>query len=52
MWWNYSENLMLKYWPDKYITQKICDEDDFLPALNSVPNWFVTGEMVKKIFTA
>ena len=28
----------LKYCPDKYVTQKMCDEvvDDFLPALNFV----------------
>ena len=45
---------MLKYCPDKYITQKMCDEavDDFLPTLNFAPDWFVTCKMIKKLFTA
>ena len=39
---------MLKYFPDKYITQKMCDEavDDFLPRLNFVPEWLVTSKMI------
>ena len=51
---NFSENpFMLKYCPDKYITQKMCDKtvDDLLPALNFVPDWFVTSKMVRKLFT-
>ena len=50
-----SENpFMLKYCPDKYITQKMCDRavDDFLPSLNFVPDFFVTIKMIKKLFTA
>ena len=50
-----SENpFMLKYCPDKYMTQKMCYEavDDFLPKLNFVPDWFVTGKIIKKFFTA
>ena len=41
---------MLKYFPDKYVTQKMCDKavDDFLPTLNFVPDCFVTS----KLFTA
>ena len=50
-----TENpFMLKYCPDKYMTQKMCDEvvDDFLPTLNFVRDWFVTSKMIKKLFTA
>ena len=45
---------MLKYCPDKYTTQKMCDEaaDDFLPTLNFVPNYFVTSKLIKKLFPA
>ena len=49
-----SENpFMLKYFPCKYITQKICEEavDNFLPTLSFVPDWFVTSKMIKKLFT-
>ena len=37
------------YSPDKYITQKMCDEavDDTLAALKITPDWFVTSKMVK-----
>ena len=40
---------MLKYYPDKYITQKISDKavDDFLQGLNFVLDCFVTSKMVK-----
>ena len=43
----------LRYVPDQYKTQQLCDEavDDFLPTLNSVPDWLVTSKMVKKLFT-
>ena len=52
-----SENpFMLKYCPDKYVTQKMCDQavDDFQPTLNFVTDWFVTSKMIKikKLFTA
>ena len=32
----------------------MCDEavDDFLPTLNFLPDWFVTGKMIKRLFTA
>ena len=45
---------MLKYCPDKYITQNMCDEavHDFLPTSNFVPDWFVTSKIIKKLFTA
>ena len=40
--------------PNKYITQKMCDEavDDFLTALQVIPDWFVTSRIIKKLFTA
>ena len=50
-----SENpFMLRYCPDQYVTQKICDEpvDNFLPTLIFVTDWFVTSKMIKKLFTA
>ena len=50
-----SENpFMLKYCPDKYITQKMCDEaaDDFLTKLSFVTDWFFTSKIIKKLFTA
>ena len=39
---------------DKYITQKMCNEavDDFLATLKLIPYWFITGKMIKKLFTA
>ena len=32
----------------------MCDEavDDSLPVLKLIPNWFVTGKMIKKLFSA
>ena len=49
-------------WPDKYKTQRLCDEavDDSLVALKLVPlvalklvpDWFVTSKMIKKLYTA
>ena len=49
--WRWFFNCIL---PDKYITQKICDEavDDSLAALKLIPDWFVTRKMIKKLFTA
>ena len=40
--------------PDKYVTQKMCDEavDDSLATLKIFPDWFVTSKMVKKLFAA
>ena len=42
------------YWADIYITQKKCDEAVAysLTVLKLILNWFVTSEMIKKIFTA
>ena len=50
----YENPFMLKYCPDKYITQKMCDEavDDFLPTSNFVADWYVTSKIIKKLFTA
>ena len=47
-----EDDFLIVYCPDKYITQKICDEavDDSLAALKLVPNWFVTSKMIKKKF--
>ena len=49
-----SEDLFLiVYCPDKYKTQRICDEavDDSLVALKLIPDWFVTGKVVRKLYT-
>ena len=45
---------MLKYSPNKHITQKMCDDavDDFVRTLNFVSDWFVTSKMIKILFTA
>ena len=45
---------MLKYFPDKHLTQKMCNEavDGSVPTLNFVPEWFVTSKMIKKLFIA
>ena len=44
----------LKYGFDRYKTQGMCDTavDDFLPALKLVPDWFVTGKIIKKLHDA
>ena len=40
------------YCPDKYKTQKKCDEavDDYLAALKFIPDWFVISKMIKKLY--
>ena len=45
---------LIVYCPDKYITQKMCDEavDDSVAALKLIPYWFVTSKMIKKLYTA
>ena len=45
---------MLKYFPDKHLTQKMCDEavDGSVPTLNFVSERFATSKMIKKLFTA
>ena len=42
------------YCPDKYKTQKICDEivDDCLAALKFISDWFVTNKMLEKFHNA
>ena len=49
-----SEDPFLIVCPNKYITQKICDEatDDSLATLKLLPNWFLTSTMITKFFTA
>ena len=39
--------------PNQYKTQGMCNKgvDDFLPALKFVPDWFVTGKIIKKLLT-
>ena len=41
---------MLICCPDKYETQKMCDEtvDNCLAALEFIPHWFVTSKMLEK----
>ena len=49
-----SENLFLiLYCPDKYITQKMCDEpvDDSLATLQLIRNWFLASKIIKKLFS-
>ena len=50
----FEDLFLIVYCPDKYIIQKICDEavDDPLAALKLIPYWFVTSEIIKKLFTA
>ena len=45
---------LIVYCPDKYKTQRMRDEavEDCLAALRLVSDWFVTSEMIKKLFTA
>ena len=43
---------LIAYCPDKYITQKMCDEvvDGSLAALELIPNWFPIIKIIKKFF--
>ena len=45
---------MLKFCPDKYKTQEMCDEavDSCLLALKFVPDWFVMNKVVEKLHSA
>ena len=45
---------MLVYYPDKYKTQRMCDEaaDDCLAALKFIRDWFVSRKMLKKFDNA
>ena len=40
---------LIVYCPDKYITQKMCDEsvDDSRTTLKLIPDWFITSKMIK-----
>ena len=42
------------YCPDKYITQRMCNEavDYSLAASKFSPDWFVTSKMIKKLYAA
>ena len=44
-----EDTFMLVYCPDKYETQKMCDEavDDCLTVLKFVPDWFFTSKTMK-----
>ena len=46
-----EDTFMVIYSPDRYRTQKICDEaiDDCLAALKFIPDWFVTSKILKKL---
>ena len=45
-----EDPFMPVYWPNKYKTQKMCDEasDGCLVALTFIPDWFVTSKMLAK----
>ena len=44
----YPSLIMIIYFTDKYITQRMCDEadDDSLTVLRLIPNWFVTSKII------
>ena len=44
-----KDGFMLIYCPDRYKTQKVCDEvaDDCLAALKLIPDWFVKSKLLK-----
>ena len=47
----YKDPFLIVYCPNKYISQKMCDEAvDSLAALQHIPNLFVTNEVMKKDF--
>ena len=43
---------MLKYYLDRYKTQKTCDKaaDAFLPTLKYVFDWSITNKMLEKLY--
>ena len=45
---------MLVYYPDRYKTQRICNEvvDDCLAALKFINDWYVTSKMLGKFHDA
>ena len=46
----YENPFLVVYCPNKYISQKMCDEavDDCLAALKFFPGWFVASKTIKK----
>ena len=46
----YKFFFILKYFLDKYKSQKMCDKtvDDYLSTLKFVPGWFVIDKMIRK----
>ena len=49
----FKDSFKAKCCPDRYKIQEMCDKaaDDFLRALKSVPDCFVTSKMIKKPMT-
>ena len=44
---------LIVYCPDKYKTQRMCDEVlMILAALKRIPDWFVTSKIIKRTCTA
>ena len=43
-----EDPFLIVYCPDKYKTQKLCDEavNDSLAASKLIPDWFVTSELI------
>ena len=49
-----EDSFFIVYCPDQYKTQKMFDEavDSFLETLKLIPDWFVTSNTIKKLFTS
>ena len=49
-----EDSFNLQYCNDRYKTEEMCNKtvDNFLPALEFVPDWFVTSKMIKTLFAA
>ena len=49
-----EDSFMLLYCPNRYKTQKMCDEDfdDYLVVLKFISDWFVTSKMLEKFHDA
>ena len=47
-----EDPFLIVYCPDKYVTKKMCNGavDDSIATLKLIPDWFVTSEMIKKLF--
>ena len=50
----FEDSFSIRYVPSRYKTLQICDKavDDCLAASKFVSDWFVTNNMIKKLFTA